>query len=228
MELYKLPHGGDDLDNMFKHLPIPQPSFRCALIGPSGSGKTYLMMQFVLNPKWYFKNNKTYWKGGIFIFSPTILGDPIYKNLLDPSIKEKVFASDKLNQDKIHELLDDVGDKDPKLIIIDDFAAHLKGKAEKIINDIFFRSRHNNASILLLSQNYKSLPKPCRLNLTDLFIFNFSNQKELKLIEEEQANKSLNGHEFIDALCECTDIPYGFMYKNKSGHFLNSKFLKII
>jgi len=184
-------------------------------------------MQFILNPKWYYKNGNIYWED-IYVFSPTILGDPIYKNLKVESIKSRVFASDKLSEKKLNEILNDAKNKKPKILIIDDFAAHLKGKGEKIINDAFFRSRHNNCSIIVLSQNYKSVPKPCRLNCTDLFIFNFSNKKEMKLIEEEQSNKLLNGDDFLEALRYCCNEKYGFMYKNNKGMFFNSKFEEIV
>ena len=229
METFKLEYNGDDNDKHFEKLEfIPQPPFRGLLIGPSGSGKSYFCLStFLLNPNLYFKNNKTYWQGGIYIFSPIALGEPLFKNLKHESIAEQVFITNKLSVEKLNDILNNTKNKKPKLIILDDFAPFLKGKFEKIINDIFFRCRHVNCSILILSQNYKSVPKPVRLNSSDIFVWNFSNKKELKLIEEELGNKSLNGEDFINALEEATREKFGVFYKNKSGKFFKSGFIEI-
>lgn len=231
MQVYPLEYGGDDNDKHFEKLNfIPLPPFRGLLIGPSGSGKTYFCLStFLLNPQLYFKNDKTYWQGGIYIFSPLALGEPLFKNLKNDNISDKVFITNQLSMEKLNEILNDTKNKKPKIIILDDFAPFLRsGNFERTLNDIFFRSRHVNASILILSQNYKSVGKPVRINCTDIFIWNFSNKKELKLIEEEVANKNLNGQAFINALEDATREKFGFFYKNKSGKFFKSGFIEII
>lgn len=230
METFKLPYSGDDTDRHFDNLPIPKPQFRSLIVGPSGCGKTYFLLStFLLNPKFYYKNGKTYWQGGIYVFSPIALGEPLFKNLLLPEIKDKVYLSDTLDTNLLTEILNNHKDKKPKLIILDDFASYLKGGSnEKILNDVAFRSRHVNASCIILSQNYKSVPKPVRLNCTDLFLFNFQNLKELRLIEDEIGNKSLNGQQFIDTVQQVTRDKFCFIYKNKSGQFLNSNFQIIV
>jgi hypothetical protein len=222
-ELEPLKINGDDIDPKTAHLLFPHP-FRMIICGCSGSGKSFLAMQFVLNSKWFYHDAKSFWDQ-IVIMTPTALSDAIYKNLNDKRVKDKVFLTDKLDEELLDQLLE-TKDKKPRLVIIDDFSAHLKG-SEKIINDMYFRSRHNNISIMLLGQSYKSFPKNCRLNTTDIFIFSFNNKKEMKIIAEEQSSKNLRDDAFIKSLENSCNEKYGFIYKDRKMNYYNKSFQKI-
>jgi Poxvirus A32 protein len=222
-ELEPLKINGDDIDLKTAHLLFPHP-FRMIICGCSGSGKSFLAMQFILNSKWFFADAKSFWDQ-IVIMTPTALSDAIYKNLNDKRVKDKVFLTDKLDEELLDKLLE-MKDKKPRLVIIDDFSAHLKG-SEKIISDLFFRCRHNNMSIILLGQAYKSFPKNCRLNTTDIFIFSFNNKKEMKIISEEQSSKNLRDQEFIQALEDCCNEKHGFLYRDRKNDYYNKSFQKI-
>jgi archaellum biogenesis ATPase FlaH len=221
LELEPLKVNGDDVDDKTKHLPFPHP-FRMIICGSSGSGKTFLMMQFLLNSKWFFlPNGKSFWNK-IYVLTPTSLSDPIYRNLNDPRIKDRVFLTDELNEDLLNQLLDSK-EKQSSIVVIDDFSAVLKN-SERTISNFFFRCRHSNISIILLGQAYKSFSKNCRINTTDCFIFSFNNKKEMKIIAEEQSSKNLMDSDFVDALEKVTSEKYGFLYRDRKSNYYNKNF----
>lgn len=203
---------------------LPKPPFRMMIVGPSGSGKTQLIMNMLMNQDFYWMKDEPFFSK-IYIMSPTVLADPIWKALKkNKQIFERVTITDQFETSTLDEMLNS-DDRSPKLLIIDDFAAHLK-MTDKTILNCFFRSRHVNCSVILVSQNYKSIPKPCRLNASDIFLFNFTSQKELKLIEEELATKDIQGDDFVQFLKDMLQEPYSFIWKDRQGNF-HKKFKKI-
>jgi type IV secretory pathway VirB4 component len=206
----------DEFSVKFKH-NLPKPPFRMLICGPSGSGKTQLIMNMLLNKDFYWTGNRPFFNR-IFIMSPTVLSDPIWKKLQsNEEIWNRCSITDEFETQTLDMMLNG-NDREPKLLIIDDFAAHLRNTDKTVLN-VFFRSRHVNCSVVLVTQNYKSVPKPCRSNASDIILFNFSSDKERKLIEEEMGTKQLSGKTFVRFLDEMLKEPYSFIWKNNRGQF---------
>lgn len=71
------------------------------------------------------------------------------------------------------------------LLIIDDYGADLKIKAnEYILNTIFLKQRHLRTSTLLLVQNYYMVPKKMREIATNMVMFNTNKSQNFKVFRE--------------------------------------------
>jgi hypothetical protein len=74
--------------------------------------------------------------------------------------------------------------------------------------------RHARLNIMLLCQNYSSIPKSVRSGLTDLFIFKCSKSEMEKIfIEQIETHKG----KFIEILNHCYGEPHDFMYINSNS-----------
>lgn len=92
---------------------------------------------------------------------------------------------------------------------------------------MLFNSRHYKLSIIITSQNYKSLPKPLRLNMSQMLLYFTANQDELKSIYAE--NSSALGFKRFEQIYRetCNSKPFNFLvvnYQNQPEHRLQSAF----
>jgi hypothetical protein len=105
-------------------------------------------------------------------------------------------------------------DKQPNISIIgDDLIGSLKQNAK--LYQLCTRSRHLNIkNLVLTTQNFKSIPRIVRNNVTYLIVFwNINNEKELEMINEEYGH--FVGNKFIDLYkTHIQKDPYAFMYIN--------------
>lgn len=101
---------------------------------------------------------------------------------------------------------------DKILMIFDD---SIEGKIFKkeIFKKLVFKSRHYNISIIITSQSYFQLPKPIRLNMSYLILFETANKKELESIYNENAN-TLTNKQFYKLVEDVFEIPYNFLWVN--------------
>lgn len=91
--------------------------------------------------------------------------------------------------DKIHGLCKLRISKKPRentLLVIDDMAAHLKEKTvEQKLREMVFNRRHIGLSMMILVQNYNSMPLTLRKTLSHFSVFKPRNKKETEAIFEE-------------------------------------------
>ena len=80
----------------------------------------------------------------------------------------------------------DIADK--ILLIFDDTASEKKFWNSQQVQKLIFNSRHYKILVIITSQNYKSLPKALRLNMSQVILFFTSNENELKSIYEENSS----------------------------------------
>jgi hypothetical protein len=73
--------------------------------------------------------------------------------------------------------------------------------------------RHHSASVLMVSQAYKEIPKTVRTNFTCLMCFEVPNESEVKVIYEENP-VGLKREQWDQVYRFCTDDDYAFMYIN--------------
>lgn len=173
-----------DPDRVFSH------SFVMLICGSRGSGKSNLLTNIVCRNKPFFKGhfNK------IYLFSPTAKSD----TKICTNIVEKInFGNyyDKYDDEALEEILDnqmgqiemygrDVSDK--LLFIFDDLVSSNDAfsNSKNAITKLVFNSRHYNASVIILSQRYISVPKNVRTNAQIIFC-RLENEKEIETFINE-------------------------------------------
>lgn len=165
------------------------------LLGKKGTGKTSLWLNLLSSSKLF----RGYF-GNIFMISPS--KEDKTKELRDELDKEgKMYTQ--LNEQNVQEILDYIKAEEAKkkhkekkdnvklpdihnLIILDDVVADLPRSFKKnVITNLFFNHRHYNASIICISQSYKSIATNLRKQADLLYVFPFSNLKEKEAIQED-------------------------------------------
>jgi GTPase SAR1 family protein len=154
------------------------------VLGKPGSGKSSLVTSMLKNKKLL---KKVY--NHIFFFCPknsrlSIKGDFWGKSLPEDQI------CDTLDYESLNSVYDRIRDYaeegENSLIIFDDVQAHLKQKdVQRLFLNMVANRRHLRLSLFLLCQNYTTIPKQVRLNLTNLFVFKVS-KAQLATIFQEQ------------------------------------------
>lgn len=208
--IIKAPETKEDKNEISKILF--QPPFRIIVVAPSNSGKSVLISNLISSPDLPYRR---FFKKNIFIWSSTF-------NLNDPSFSmsdniEQSNIYDEYNENSIMEIVNEqIGiihkyskKKAPHLLFIfDDVVQDLPKTKMSIMNKLFFSSRHYNISLILLSQQYKMVNRPLRLNASDIIIFQTSNNQEIQKIAEEQA---IEVNRFKQILKEATEEPFSFL-----------------
>lgn len=208
--IIKAPETKEDKNEISKILF--QPPFRIIVVAPSNSGKSVLISNLISSPDLPYRK---FFKKNIFIWSSTFsLNDPSFS--MSDNI-EKTNIYDEYNENSIMEIVNEqIGiihkyskKKAPHLLFIfDDVVQDLPKTKMSIMNKLFFSSRHYNISLILLSQQYKMVNRPLRLNASDIIIFQTSNNQEIQKISEEQA---IEVNRFKQILKEATEEPFSFL-----------------
>jgi hypothetical protein len=189
-----------------------KPPFRCVIVAPSNSGKSVLISNLISSRDLPYRK---YFKKNIFIWSSTF-------HLTDPSFEmsdniEKGNVYDEYNENTIQDLINEqIGiihkytkKKAPHLLFIfDDVVQDLNQSRQSVLNKLFFSARHFNISLILLSQQYKMVPRSMRLNSSDTIIFQTGNNSEVQKIAEEQA---IPADKFKQILKDATNEPFSFL-----------------
>ena len=185
---------------------------RMLVIGPSGSGKTNTLLHLINN---LHPIDKIY-------FYTKDINEKKYKYLIN--IREQAGTK---NLDDAHafieysndmdDVLDDINNynknRDKKvLIIFDDMIADIECNKnfKRIIQELFYRARKINVSIVFITQSYFRALKDARLNSMHYILMRIGNKKELKSIAEEKSGH-LDYKDFLKMYNYCMKEPYSFM-----------------
>ena len=211
----------------WKHPTLPVPEFRLLIIAPSHSGKSVLVSNLISAQNFPYAE---YFGRNIFIVSPTFKFASMQgMNNIQPQNVFDSFDTSVLQGllDDQAELIERYGKKKavPFLLIFDDVAADLDKTQKAFLKKLFFGIRHLKGSVILISQQYRAVPKAVRMNATDTILFEITNSAELKDIAEEQA---FPAQQFLDVLEYATTVaPYSFLtyrHKKKKEHRLQLRF----
>ena len=188
-----------------------KPPFRVIVVAPSNSGKSVLISNLISSHDLPYRK---YFKKNIFIWSSTFsLNDPSFS--MSDNI-EKTNVYDQYDEQTIQDLINEqIGiihkytkKKAPHLLFIFDDVVQDIPRQGSILNTLFFSARHYNISLILLSQQYKMVPRSMRLNASDIVIFQTGNNLEVAKISEEQA---IDTNRFKQILKEATEEPFSFL-----------------
>ena len=199
----------------------PQHPLRCLLCGPSNVGKSVFLTNIILNI--INESDK------IYIYSPSlhqdlyqkfikcfsnyipihIISNILYEEEIDIVIEETNIIKDLEKSDTEMETFDNIEGlgfpqeyDDGGIFNLDD----LNGKEMKDprVQAMFMRSRHNNLSTFIISQDEYELPKrTIRANGNIYHIFKPNNFLDVRNIYQDKASKdmTLNGFKYLTSTC---------------------------
>jgi hypothetical protein len=190
-----------------KNFFAPKWPFRLLCCGTSGSGKT--VMIFNLIKKYLIYDT-------ISIYSAS-LDQNIYQEFLEEMERlaeenedaiGKFHFSDDLNRVVPVKEMDK---EEQNLVIFDDF---MTTKNQSVIVEYFSKGRHNNCSVIYLSQSYYTTPKDIRLNCNYFALFKGANASDLQHLRKEHSG-SVDEKTFELLYKEATSEPHGFLLVDK-------------
>ena len=98
------------------------------------------------------------------------------------------------------------------LLIVDDCMNTDIFRKKSLFTNTQIRNRHLFLSIIIVSQSYKGILKPIRLNLNWLIIFRINDMKLMKEIHEENSSIFKDLDQFMDVFGFATDSDHDFLY----------------
>jgi hypothetical protein len=169
-----------------KLLPNPIKGFRLLIVAPSNTGKSVLCSYMFGSEKMPYRK---YFKSNIWVFSPTAkLGSMEMPNVKPANILDS-FDVEYIKRlwNEQDGLIAKYGraKTQPLLLIFDDVAADLNAERKEFLKKCWFHCRHSGISVVLLSQQYKSVNKPVRMNSTNIIVMLLANAAEKKSLSEE-------------------------------------------
>ena len=198
---------------------IPKHPFRAILSGASGSGKSNLLINLLTNKNFYFNFFHI-----IFLISPTAGKlDDSYIELKNSKTKSKIKIINDLDPEIIGGIMktnkDNIEehgvDKAPRLLIIyDDIISNIRFMNSKQFIHSFVASRHYNASVIVCTQRYNSVPRVCRLQSNAIFFFKGTNSEEQILADEYSPPGYHAKKEFLKILDFAVAEPFNFLFIN--------------
>ena len=188
---------------------LPQGQFILVFVAPPRSGKTTTILNMIYNDMF---NYKSLYERIIYI-SPTIMHDRTLQPIRDDEEIIKYYEHEDLDNlpALIQAIIEDQekakkeGDEPDTLIILDDLLDKLR---DITLSRLAALHRHYKISLILTTQNYKSI-SPIIRNCTSYWII-FKNHlnKEVKKLEED-FNMFPN---FLQLYEACTKQRYSFMF----------------
>ena len=157
---------------------MPDRCFRMLICGPSGSEKTNSLPHMVTNLLCFDK---------CYLYAKN-LEQSKHEYLMKtfkPIIKEVGYDILEVSNVEIKPV-SEMNNVNQKLVIFDDFVCE-KNQAPLI--DYFIRGRHENCSVIYLSQSYYKTPKDIRLNCSHFCIYEFPSANEKSLLCRENKLK---------------------------------------
>lgn len=145
----------------------------------------------------------------------------------DPAVFEAICET----QNDIIKALEKKFGKDAKfkadriLFILDDVVGTPLFKDNGYFMSWVTRHRHFSASVILVTQAYKKVPKTIRTNINGLVLFRMQNEKELECIYEEYP-LNMKFDEWFHLYQSLTEEPYSFMFVNCTAQLGKQVFYK--
>jgi hypothetical protein len=101
------------------------------------------------------------------------------------------------------------------LLIFDDLvgSALFSNAKDNLFKGFNTRHRHFSASVIMVSQGYKEIPKTIRTNWSALILFEIANDKEVECIYEENT-MSFHKDDWLEMYKHAIAEPFSFLYLN--------------
>lgn len=181
-------------------------------LGKPGSGKTSLMVSLLNTPQLF---KRCFHK--IYVFMPSHSRGSLKNNLFDQLPQDQLY--DTLDVETINDVFERIEENadngEFSLIVLDDVQQYLKDKyVAKRLLELVANRRHLKASVWLLAQTYKSIPRQIRQVLTNLFVFKI-NKGEMENIFNEQVE--LFKEHFLHIIKKAYADPHDYLFIDTSS-----------
>ncbi len=184
---------------------IPQHPSVNAIIGSIGSGKTNLMVNLLMDPKYYGKDasGSPYWSE---IFMMTNSHDDLVERLIQDKIIPKNHVKHnpeeadlikilKIQKQKIKDSNEDFAKVPILFFIFDDIIDSQEFVKSNTFKALCIRPRQFNASIFILSQYLNSIAKQSRCQFTNMILYN-GNAQEKEIITDMMCPAEIEKKQF--------------------------------
>lgn len=211
-------------DNKINKL-LPQPPFCMNVIAQRASGKTNMVIDLLTD-----ENKLCKFFDLIFIWSTSFYHDSKWKNIHIPNPEMMVFEKYELHKiEQLFKTLQEIAKRKVfnVLMIFDDMIDQnvMKPISMGVIESVAVRGRHYNISVIMISQLYKKISVPMRVNSTNSIFFRIRNRNELEKIMEEN-QESLTKEEFLEVYNYATGEGYSFLHVNNQEMDPSKRFRK--
>lgn len=204
-----------------KHPALPRPPFRMIVLGCSGSGKSSFVYSLI---KKYYRVGKRPYFDQVLIFSgtndsnsafaelKTHDGDaPFISNEWDPQLVESYLKE--IENEHTMAVKDGISPA-RILIILDDLVCDGISNKHRmnVIDRLFVQiSRHNNVSVIILTQFLKALNRNVRsVNLSHMILYPIT-KNDLDMVSQEHCPAHMNQNSFKDMITKIWNKkPYNF------------------
>ena len=188
--------------------PLPNgPSF-LAFIGKPKSGKTTVMLNFLVRRAYYLKRFDK-----VFVFSPSIMVSLDKEHPLHELPEEQLHTE--LTYENLLNAMNSIyNSKKRVLFILDDVYTSFQGSILSLVAKLCFNRRHlttKGISCWVSAQTFPQLHLKLRKNISDLFIFQTQNEREIEVIRKEFI-PFLENDEFHELLDYIFDKPHNYLY----------------
>ena len=156
-------------DKHFKNHHI-LPNSMIGIIGGTGSGKSNALLNLISK-----QSNKYF---DIIIFNPVSTDEPLLK-LLQKKIPELKLIG---NIEELRSLSEFVGDSEHEKLIVFDDVINMSNKDFKKVKEYFTGGRKLGFTVVIMAQNYVSIPKTIVRNCQYFFIFKLNDNTTINNI----------------------------------------------
>ena len=198
---------------------VPKLLTSSLIVGRSGSGKS-ILMNFMLNNENIYEN----WFDCVILVSPTCNTDDVQAafgadECVDDLDQADEFLSNLMNIQK--KKIEEYGAENaPKVcIVFDDVIGH-KFLYSSSFTGCFTRCRHYNFTVFALSQQYKAIPKKCRLQVNNLMFFK-SSDTETQSVVDDYCPPNYSKLKFLKVIQGANNDDHSFLYINMKEPFKN-------
>lgn len=201
---------------------IPRHASAVVFCGRSGSGKSNLLVNLADRPEYFGKTNKNDPKSGyfdlVFLFSPTCHHDdlPMYLDIPPSRMYDSNFEGPLQHIIKVQkQLIEKKGlDKAPRILIIfDDIISQTKFMNSSFFTKMYIQNRHLGISTWVCTQSFNKIPRVCRLQANNLFIF-AGNGSETEILAQEFSPPHTKKKDFENLIKHATHDRYSFLHIN--------------
>jgi hypothetical protein len=197
---------------------IPRTTSNVLFIGSSGSGKSTLLVNLVESPQFY--GNGTFDRK--ILISPTCKSDDIQKQLteihsddmIDDLKKAGSFLEELMQEQREVIESEGAGAAARVLLIFDDCVADKQFLKLEVFTKVFIASRHYGLTVFICSQSFTQVPRRCRLQAQNIFVFPGSNS-EMEVLAEETSPPGFSKRQMANLISFCTEEKFSFMHFNR-------------
>jgi hypothetical protein len=196
--------------------PLPGKYFLWCVVAPPRSGKTAMILNLIANSNFYGRDFFT----EIYYFSPSQNHDAVTRHIL-PKLDNVIQIDDPdqiehadilVKQIMAQQRKEDPDDRPNILCIFDDMQGLLERNKE--LCRLAGKYRHSAINIMIITQQYKSIPVIIRNAMTCFTHFHIPNEREYQKMNEEIHDRFPNGGELAR---QATQKRYDFCFINIEG-----------